>query len=228
MLLTVDAPIADKVSLLAMHFSGLQNGEHSNELWKIIESLCEDIRSSYATPSQAQDLLKPARLLYRRLGMDPTHTRPSSEALMRRVIQKKELYRVNTLVDIGNLVSLAIQLPIGIYDKQYITGNISCRLGQKGESFKGIGKSQVNLEERICLSDSKGPFGNPSSDSFRTRVTLDTRNILFVVYAPRNTFELSVYETIIFLVVTSMDLYAHGKLESVQCVSELTDNQYAN
>ncbi len=219
MLLTVDAPIADKVSLLAMHFSGLQNGEHSCELWKVIESLCEDIRSSYATPSQAHDLLKPARQLYRQLGMDPTHTRPSSEALIRRVIQKKDLYRVNTLVDIGNLVSLAIQLPVGIYDKQCVTGDVSCRLGREGEFFKGIGKSQVNLDERICLSDNKGPFGNPSSDSFRTRVTIKTCNILFVVYAPKQMFEPSVYETIIFLVQTSMDLYAHGKLESVQCVS---------
>ncbi|MBD3376436.1 hypothetical protein GF406_15480 [candidate division KSB1 bacterium] len=228
MLLTVDAPIADKVSLLAMHFSDLQNGEHSAELWKIIESLSEDIRSSYTTPSQAHDLLKPARQLYRRLGMDPTHSRPSSEALIRRIIQKKDLYRVNTLVDIGNLVSLAIQLPIGIYDKQCISGDVSCRLGRKGEFFKGIGKSQVNLDERICLADQKGPFGNPSSDSFRTRVTLDTRNILFVVFAPTNLFELSVFETIIFLVQTSMDFYAHGKLESVQCISELTDKQYTN
>ncbi len=114
MLLTIDHPIADKVFLLTMHFSGLENGEHSDELWKIIDALSDDIRSLYTTPAQARELQKPARQLYRRLGMDPTHTRPSSEALIRRVIHKKELYRVNTIVDTGNMVSLAIQLPVGI------------------------------------------------------------------------------------------------------------------
>lgn len=126
----------------------------------------------------------PARTLYRAIGLDPTRTRPSSEALLRRVRKGEGLPRVNTLVDIGNWCSLEFQLPYGLYDADRIVPPMVLRVGHAGEAYAGIRRDVVHLEGRISLFDATGPFGNPSADSARTMVTVETRQVLAVVYAP--------------------------------------------
>src|SRR6266536_3352164 len=126
-----------------------------------------------------------ARGLYKDLGLDPTKVRPSNEALLRRVLKGEALYTVNTLVDALNLSSLRAQLPFGLYDLDHVEPPIVLRRGMAGESYEGIRKGAVNVEGRPVLVDARGPFGNPTSDSARTRITLATRRALVVVYAPR-------------------------------------------
>jgi DNA/RNA-binding domain of Phe-tRNA-synthetase-like protein len=125
-----------------------------------------------------------ARALYKALGLDPTKTRPSSEALLRRVLKGEALYRINTLVDAMNLCSLRSQLPFGLYDLDRIELPVVLRKGAPGESYEGIRKAAVNVEGRPVLADARGAFGNPTSDSARTMVTLQTRAALVTVYAP--------------------------------------------
>src|SRR5712691_2487842 len=125
-----------------------------------------------------------ARALYKALGLDPTKTRPSSEALLRRVLKGEALYRINTLVDAMNLCSLRSQLPFGLYDLDRIEPPVVLRKGSPGESYEGIRKAAVNVEGRPVLADARGAFGNPTSDSARTMVTLQTRAALVTVYAP--------------------------------------------
>jgi DNA/RNA-binding domain of Phe-tRNA-synthetase-like protein len=125
-----------------------------------------------------------ARALYKALGLDPTKTRPSSEALLRRVLKGEALYRINTLVDAMNLCSLRSQLPFGLYDLDRIEGPVVLRKGVAGESYEGIRKAAVNVEGRPVLGDARGAFGNPTSDSARTMVTPQTRAALVTVYAP--------------------------------------------
>jgi DNA/RNA-binding domain of Phe-tRNA-synthetase-like protein len=126
------------------------------------------------------------RAMYKRLGLDPTKVRPSSEALLRRVRKGDPLPRVNSLVDICNWCSVETQLPFGLYDYDKIEGDaVSLRVGAAGEGYDGIRKDRVNVDGRLTLADSRGPFGNPTSDSARTMVTLDTTRVLFVVYCPR-------------------------------------------
>jgi DNA/RNA-binding domain of Phe-tRNA-synthetase-like protein len=125
-----------------------------------------------------------ARALYKALGLDPTKVRPSSEALTRRVLKGEALYKVNTLVDALNLCSLRYQLPFGLYDLDTVQPPVVLRLGVTGESYEGIRKAAVHVEGRPVLADARGPFGNPTSDSARTRITLDTHRALVVVYAP--------------------------------------------
>lgn len=125
-----------------------------------------------------------ARALYKALGLDPTKTRPSSEALLRRVLKGEALYRINTLVDAMNLCSLRAQLPFGLYDLGRIEPPVVLRKGNAGESYEGIRKAAVNVEGRPVLADARGAFGNPTSDSARTMVTLETRAALVTVYAP--------------------------------------------
>lgn len=126
------------------------------------------------------------RTMYKRVGLDPTKTRPSSEALLRRVRRGDPLPRINSMVDVCNWCSLEFQLPYGLYDGSRIDGDVELRMGREGESYPGIRKDDVHVGGRIALVDHTGPFGNPTSDSARTMVTTETVRALLVVFAPRD------------------------------------------
>jgi DNA/RNA-binding domain of Phe-tRNA-synthetase-like protein len=125
------------------------------------------------------------RTMYKRVGIDPTKTRPSSEALLRRVRKGDALPRINSMVDVCNWCSFEFQLPYGLYDAAKIEGDVTLRIGRDGESYPGIRKDDVHVNGRIALVDAAGPFGNPTSDSARTMVTTETTRGLLVVFAPR-------------------------------------------
>ena len=124
--------------------------------------------------------------MYKRVGIDPTKRRPSSEALLRRVRKGEGLPRINAMVDVCNWCSLEFQLPDGLYDAAHIEGDVVLRLGKDGQSYPGIRKDDVHVGGRITLADNRGPFGNPTSDSARTMVTPATTRALVVVFAPRD------------------------------------------
>ena len=141
-------------------------------------------RAEQRTRAQPPVDTAPVRTMYKRVGLDPTKTRPSNEALLRRVRKGQPLPRVNSLVDIINWCSLEFQLPYGLYDLGQVRGPVTLRLGRDGEEYAGIGKDTVHVGGRIALVDEDGPFGNPTSDSARTMVTPATTDALIVVYAP--------------------------------------------
>jgi DNA/RNA-binding domain of Phe-tRNA-synthetase-like protein len=121
------------------------------------------------------------RAAYKALGKDPARYRGSAEALLRRIIAGKGLPRINAVVDIINLVSVESRLPIGLYDLAHVSGDIVFRAGRAGETYKGIGKYDLNLEGLPVFCDAVGPHGSPTSDSERTMVTSETRNVLAVI-----------------------------------------------
>jgi len=133
---------------------------------------------------ETDDVTTAVRSMYKRVGLDPTKTRPSSEALLRRVRKGDPLPRINSLVDICNWCSLEFQLPYGLYDAAHVEGAIELRLGREGESYPGIRKDDVHVGGRLTLADARGPFGNPTSDSARTMVTMATVSAIVVVFAP--------------------------------------------
>ena len=125
------------------------------------------------------------RTMYKKVGIDPTKTRPSNEALLRRVRKGDTIPRINSAVDVVNWCSLEFQLPYGLYDFSKVSGPVTIRLGADGESYPGIRKDDVNVSGRITIADSTGAFGNPTSDSARTMVTPSATELLVIVYAPR-------------------------------------------
>ncbi len=133
---------------------------------------------------EAADTTAAVRTMYKRVGIDPTKTRPSSEALLRRVRRGEELPRINSLVDVINWCSVETQLPYGVYDFDRIEGDVMLRLGREGEAYAGIRKDAVHVGGRLTLSDRVGPFGNPTSDSARTMVTTSTVRALVVIFCP--------------------------------------------
>ena len=152
------------------------------------ESLLDEPLAEAATELRAtyghDDVTMAVRGLYRKLGIDPTKRRPSSEALLRRIRRGDPLPRVNALVDVCNWCSVESRLPFGLYDADRINGAIECRRGRQGEAYSGIRKDDVHVEGRLVLSDQLGVFGNPSSDSARTMITSSTTSAMVVVFAP--------------------------------------------
>lgn len=121
------------------------------------------------------------RSAYKALGKDPARYRGSAEALLRRVIAGKGLPRINNVVDLINLESMESRLPVGLYDLAHVQGDILFRAGRASETYKGIGKYDLNLEGLPVFCDVVGPHGSPTSDSERTMVTLGTKQVIAII-----------------------------------------------
>ena len=183
--LEIAPDLAGRVRLGILTLEGVTVREADPALAAEVEAYAAELRGLYGDGKSADvPGAADARTLYKALGLDPTKTRPSNEALLRRVLKGEALYRINTLVDAMNLCSLRAQLPFGLYDLGRIEPPVVLRKGAAGESYEGIRKAAVNVEGRPVLADARGAFGNPTSDSARTMVTLETRAALVTVYAP--------------------------------------------
>jgi DNA/RNA-binding domain of Phe-tRNA-synthetase-like protein len=125
--------------------------------------------------------IEATRKAYKALGKDPSRYRGSAEALLRRMIAGKGLPQINSVVDVINLVSVESRLPIGLYDLGQIVGEIVFRTGRAGETYKGIGKYDLNLEGLPLFADDAGPHGSATSDSERTMVTAATKQVLAII-----------------------------------------------
>src|SRR2546427_327537 len=121
------------------------------------------------------------RKAYKALGKDPARYRGSAEALLRRVVAGKGLPQINAVVDVINLVSVESRLPIGLYDLGHVVGDLVFRAGRAGETYKGIGKYDLNLEGLPVFADTVGPHGSATSDSERTMVTGATKHVLAII-----------------------------------------------
>jgi DNA/RNA-binding domain of Phe-tRNA-synthetase-like protein len=177
--------VAGKVRLGLVRADSIVVRSSGPDLLDALNAMAADLAARHAGRSPAEiEALAPARALYRAFGVDPTRTRPSSEALLRRVLQGKPLPRILNAVDLCTLASLRSLLPIGLYDVATLSGTVHLRRGRAGESYEGIRKDVVHLEGRLTLADERGPFGNPTSDSLRASVTLTTHSLLMVFFAP--------------------------------------------
>jgi DNA/RNA-binding domain of Phe-tRNA-synthetase-like protein len=157
----------------------------NQELARLMDEVCERKRRVVTLEDLADaEPVRAVRAMFRGWGMDPSKYRPSSEALLRRVVQGKGLYRVSNVVDICNLGSIETGWPYGCYDRARIIAPIAFRHGAAGEKYEGIGKQTWHLEGRPVLVDPSGPFGSPISDSTRSMITESARDIAAVIYLP--------------------------------------------
>jgi DNA/RNA-binding domain of Phe-tRNA-synthetase-like protein len=159
------------------------------EAWATPEGLDQELRSceekilKLAEPKAVLEspAILATRAGYKALGKDPARYRGSAEALLRRVIAGKGLPRINNVVDVINLVSFESRLPVGLYDLAHVQGDIVFRAGRAGETYKGIGKYDLNLEGLPVFCDAAGPHGSPTSDSERTMVTEATKLVVAII-----------------------------------------------
>lgn len=183
--LAIAPDLSGRVLLGLVTLDGVTVREADAALAAETDAECASLRARFGDGKSAEvPGAADARTLYKALGLDPTKIRPSNEALLRRALKGEALYRINTLVDALNLSSLRHQLPFGLYDRAHVRPPVTLRKGGPGESYEGIRKGTVNVADRPVLVDAEGPFGNPTSDSARTMITLATKDALVVGYAP--------------------------------------------
>jgi len=131
----------------------------------------------------ANPIIRSYREVYRSLRKDPSRYRVSSEALIRRILQGKGIYRVNNVVDINNLISIRSLYSLGSYNLRKLYPPITFRIGKEHEGYKGIGKGFINVKNLPVLSDKEGPFGSPTSDSQKAMITEETEDLLMVLFS---------------------------------------------
>lgn len=204
--ITLDSDLKDlvKVAALRLHQARVTSPSTGQQL--AMATLDAELATEHRgrTPAEIAGL-QAARRLYRAAGVDPTRTRPSSEALLRRVLKGQGLPTVNSAVDACNELSLRLLLPLGLYDASRIQGPVTLRKGREGEGYPGIRKEDVHLTGRLALFDERGPFGSPTSDSPRTCVTEVSTELLLVVFAPGDIPSAGLEEAL----ALGADIFAH-------------------
>ena len=134
--------------------------------------------------------IKGSRAAYKAFGRNPGKYRVSSESLLRRIRRGDELYHINSIVDVNNLISVESGLSVGSYDLAHIHGKITFRKAEKGEGYNGIGKEFLDMENMLVLADDEGIFGSSMSDSTRAMVTTNTKNVMVIIYCFENDIDL--------------------------------------
>lgn len=157
----------------------VRNSETSEELWQEIKKASRRIHDSYELLwINKRPAIAATRQLYKRLGKDPNRYRVSSEALCRRVVKGMDIYRISTLVDLINLVSMGCGYSIGGFDADKIVGDtVTFGVGEAGEKFEGIGRGLLNIEGLPVYRDAVGGIGSPTSDEERTKITMETTHL---------------------------------------------------
>ena len=159
------------------------NTSHSPGLWEEIHALEDRLRKELTTES-LKDLpsIAATRRVYKACGKDPSRYRPASEQLIRRMLQGKELYQIDTLVDLVNLASIAYGYSIGGFDADKFEGDtLTLGVGRKDEPYEGIGRGVLNIEGMPVYRDAKGGVGTPTSDNERTKIEDGTTHLLVII-----------------------------------------------
>jgi len=123
------------------------------------------------------------RILFRAVGCDPTRYRPSSEALLRRVLKGDDLPELLPVVDLNNCLSLDLLVPACVMDAEALEPPFVLRRGQPGESMVSL-RGLFDPRDKPLLVDMRGPFGTPITDSERVKVVEGTREVWLVAYLP--------------------------------------------
>ncbi len=162
----------------------VENSPYNSELWSEIDELTAKIRTRYTVADVKQiPTIQATRNAYKIAGKDPNRYRPSAEALMRRLINGNDLYKISTLVDLINLVSLETGYSIGGFDNDKIVGCPTLGVGEKDEQFEGIGRGLLNIEGLPVYRDEMGGIGTPTSDEVRTSISIATKRIFVIINA---------------------------------------------
>lgn len=162
----------------------VKNSEFNKYLWTDIEAFIKYFRQK----GKIKDINKfppilATRNTYKKLGKDPNRYRPAGEALRRRILKGVNLYKINTLVDAVNLISLKTGYSIGGFDADLVQGSLELGVGQKDEKFEAIARGFLNIEGLPVYRDSVGGIGTPTSDEERTKIGLETKRLLMLMNA---------------------------------------------
>ncbi|MBR6516071.1 MAG: hypothetical protein IKT40_04360 [Bacilli bacterium] len=153
---------------------------------KLVDEYLSNIYKTYPTIYNYDEITKIPKLKltrdgYKKMGKDPSHTRPACEALLRRVVKGNALYRLGDVIDLGNILSIETLRSVCVVDSDKLVGDIVIRLGNSSDNYEGINRGIINVTNIPVYTDEIGPFGCPTSDTLRTAVTATTKSILVMI-----------------------------------------------
>lgn len=159
------------------------NGPTPDELWNEISATADSYSKLHSIETvNKSPAIKATREAYKKLGKDPNRYRPSAEALCRRIVNGKGLYRLSVLVDLINLISIRTGHSIGGFDADKIcSDSLTLGVGSHDDEFMAIGRGPLNIEGLPVYRDEIGGIGTPTSDCERTKLTEQTRCLLMIV-----------------------------------------------
>lgn len=159
------------------------NSKYCQELWDEIHAFEDRFRQELTTDSLKElTSIAATRRVYKACGKDPSRYRPASEQLIRRMLQGKELYQIDTLVDLVNLASIAYGYSIGGFDADKFVGDtLTLGIGREGEPYEGIGRGMLNIAGLPVYRDAQGGVGTPTSDNERTKMTIETTHLVVLI-----------------------------------------------
>lgn len=181
--------VSQEIELVCPSFVGacveaqVVNTPYCAELWQEIHQQEQRFRQELTTESLKElPGIAATRRVYKACGKDPSRYRPASEQLIRRMLQGKELYQIDTLVDLVNLASIVFGYSIGGFDADKFVGDtLTLGVGREGEPYEGIGRGMLNIAGLPVYRDQQGGVGTPTSDNERTKMTLQTRHLVVLI-----------------------------------------------
>ena len=181
--------VSEEIASVCPQFAGaaveaqVVNSPYCEPLWDEIRYFGEQLRQQLTTESlKQQPGIAATRRVYKACGKDPSRYRPASEQLIRRMLQGKELYQIDTLVDLVNLASIAYGYSIGGFDADKFVGDmLTLGVGREGEPYEGIGRGMLNIAGLPVYRDALGGVGTPTSDNERTKMTLETTHLVVLI-----------------------------------------------
>ena len=181
--------VSDEIASVCPVFVGacveaeVVNTPYCEQIWQEINAMGDRFRETLTTESlKEMSSIAATRSVYRACGKDPSRYRPASEALIRRMLQGKTLYQIDTLVDLVNLASIAYGYSIGGFDADKFVGDtLTLGIGREGEPYEGIGRGMINIHGLPVYRDAAGGVGTPTSDNERTKIDIHTRRLLVLI-----------------------------------------------
>lgn len=162
-------------------------------------------------------LIKVARDSYKALGKDPSRYRLAVESLYRRIVKGNKLYRINSVVDAGNILSIDTMRSTAILDLDKILGDVYIRIGKSSDEYYGIGRGKIDVSDIPVYEDSLSPFGSTTSDTERTMITLNTKHIAVFIIC----FDNSLYEEDEKIMINLFTNYCNAKnIKRIEVVKE--------
>ncbi|WP_314788996.1 B3/4 domain-containing protein [Prevotella nigrescens] len=161
----------------------VKNSQYCQDLWNEINTLGEEFKNKLTIETLKEiSGIAATRRIYRICGKDPSRYRPAAEALIRRILQGKTLYQIDTLVDLINLASMKYGYSLGGFDADKFVGNtLKLGVGKEGEPYEGIGRGMINIQGLPVYRDGIGGVGTPTSDNERTKITINTNHLLVLI-----------------------------------------------
>lgn len=181
----LEVPIRFELEGWALFMAALEVAhENASQVPRLRQSVTAKVRETRNLETLSSDpTVAGLRRLFRAAGCDPTRYRPSSEALLRRLLKGSDMPEIHPLVDLNNCLSAELAVPCcvmaeGTFEPPYVM-----RAGQEGESYESL-RGPFNLEGKPLLVDALGPCDAPITGSQRVKVTADTDRATLVAYLP--------------------------------------------